>query len=164
MKRALVTVAVTAIVATVLAGCSPGHWPTLALVLVDGRPAALVDPCPADRLTLLVVSEVRGGDASDWPQWHSQGERPLANGETVPLLDDPAGWSTTRADVTELGPDRAYRAQAWGEQVSLGVGFTLADLNGLAADEVWSTSDGDTGRAMPRQQFERSANADCSRR
>ena len=156
--------AVTAVAATtLLTGCSPGNWPTIALLTDGGEPAVLAEPCPDDQLAVLLVAEFGGGSEDVWPQWRAQGERPLADGEIVQLFEPPPGWRTTRSDFTELREDRTYSARAWGEQISLRVEFTLEDLRGLGPDQVWATTDGRTYRAMTRSDFERSANSDCSR-
>lgn len=161
--RVLGMAAVIAALGTLLTGCSPGNWPTLAVLLVDGRPAALAAPCPADKLTLLDVAELRGEHSDEWPRWQSQGSRPLGDGETVALLDDPDGWRTTRSELPEIDDGSTYSVEAVGEQVSFSVEFTLADLRGLTADQVWTTTDGRTNRAVPRPEFQRTANADCGR-
>jgi|SRR5829696_4418515 len=146
-----------------MAGCSPGHWPTVSMLLVGGEPTILAAPCPADSLTMLVVSEVSDGDTGDWPQWRSQGARPLADGETVPLLDDPADWRTTTAELTTIQPERRYHVRADGEQISFTVDFTLDELSGLDEGQVWANTDGRGSRAVRREEFERAAGADCGR-
>jgi hypothetical protein len=161
--RVLVAVAAAVTAGAMLTGCSPDNWPTIAVVFIDGQPAAVAAPCPADQLTLLQLSEVHGGDASGWPQWQSQGDRPLRDGETVKLLQDPDGWRTTRSEVIEISPDRTYSVQAVGKQVSFSVEFTLSDLQKLDSDQVWTSTDGTTNRTVPRPEFQRDANSDCTR-
>ena len=155
--------AVAAIVGA-LTGCSPGNWPTIAVRIVDGAPAALAQPCPSDKLTLLLVTEVGGGgDPADWPQWRVQGERPLGAGETVRLLSTPDDWRNTRSEISAIEPGHTYSVEAWGAQISFNVEFTVADLRDLGPDQVWGTTDGKDSGPLPRPKFERAAAEHCDR-
>jgi hypothetical protein len=156
--------------------CSPPHRMITAIYVDGTRPTALFHPCSGEPVYGLGIRDVTSSTSGSTPsvtaspavvsrlRW-DVGDRDKKTAHTeVALFTVPAGWTqqTLAADrLTELEPDRTYELKSWAFR-DAGLQFSVADLTGLDAGEVWApTKPNGAERAMTRDEFIGFAEESC---
>lgn len=151
-------VALAAALTVALAGCTPEPLRQAAVHRSAGGAAVVLALCAGDRPARISVYEATGNPGREWS---ITGPPEGADLGSVTLFTVPPGWQAS-GDLDALAPGQRYElsVRTANSHRSVVPGFTVADLAGLGAGEVWA-ADGDQGRAMAEPDFRRLATDRC---
>ena len=144
-----------------LAGCTPAPHGGVALHrLPDGTVELLFRPCPGKRVWNVIVRQVNTG--ADRFAWHIDGVTSSPDIRSVRVFSAPDGWTVAENNLTALEPGVSYVVTAtMGSVIQSEVGFTVEDLDGLAAGKVLGRGDTNKPAQLTMDEFATVAAKDC---
>lgn len=157
--RTPLLVAIGGLAAVLLAGCSPGNGPFLALGSSGGG-SILTQSCPGGmEIYSISITDEKDKDRS----WHASGSSLAV--PSVPVFTLPDGWKLEADSLNAFAPDGKYkiRIQISGssEASQSSFDFTTEDVRGLGPDEVLAAGgDGDFA-TLTEKEFREKAKAAC---
>jgi hypothetical protein len=162
MRTVRVAVALTMMMMTTVAACTPADEPMVGLSVVGGKPTTVFVSCSR---SIAVARVHENGPAPPPGAWAADGGELLrwsvstSSASTVTELElfapPPTGWEIDDATLAVLKPDRRYSISGMGGRHAISTGFTTADLAGLDDNHVVMGPIGQGRWIAERKAFER---------
>ncbi len=171
---------VLVIAATLLSACSPASYAWLAVTMINGEPAVLLNTCDRGAAKVYLYeqepatppptpptpppspTDLRGVEITS-PYWAVESSDPDPV-NVIPMFSTPPGWNVLRATLSTLEPGARYSLNADVENIYRikPIRFTAEMLTALDPDEVLYGPNAPETTTITRDEFDQKYESECA--